>query len=79
MFQKVSFSSALRENFLNHGKSNEFWIVITHFPIDSAPNGIPFGAKSIGKLYHVHVNRMFAGSLAMIRFVFNFQRLYDDI
>ena len=29
--------------------SNKLWIVITLFPIDMAPNGIPFGDKSIGK------------------------------
>ena len=34
-------------NFL---KSNQIRIVITLFPIRSAPDGIPFGAKSIGKL-----------------------------
>ena len=27
-----------------------FWIVITYFPIDLTSNGIPFGAKSIGKV-----------------------------
>ena len=29
---------------------NQIWIIIRyHFPVDLAPNGIQFGAKSIGK------------------------------
>ena len=41
-----------RENSVSiHVKSNQNWIVITLFPNDSAPNGIPFGDNSIGKVY----------------------------
>jgi len=43
----------MEECFLNLVNPNQIWIVITLFPVDLAPNGILFGAKSIQGVYQI--------------------------
>ena len=45
------FTTHTEKSVLNLDKLNLIWIVRSHnFPIDLAPNGIPFSYNSIGKV-----------------------------
>ena len=44
-----SSAEQIQKSILNLVLSNQIWIVIALFPLDLAPNIIPFSAKSIEK------------------------------